>query len=794
MKEVNFIMTNLKLTKRALLSSVVATFLCLAMLLGTTFAWFTDTVTSANNVIMSGNLDITLEYFDGKEWKDVEGASEILDPKALWEPGYTEVAYFRFENAGSLALKYSLGINIISEKEGVNAAGDTFKLSDYIYFDVIDDVNGETDAFATRAEALAEVENASKISVGYTQSGYLLADTGYQYLAMVVYMPDSVGNVANHDGKTIPQINLGVNIMATQYTSEKDSFDDQYDLAAPWIGIIPDSLDETTLEIVPGGGTKTGTITVNTAEDLVYLNKLAKEWVSLYSNGQGTNVDNYRENAGGQGTDYYYHWEWTVELAADLDMSNIPMDSVDISYWDDFEGNGHTIQNVVLKNGQDGLFLNGAKVVKNLTVKNIKVNAPEAETVGAVAGNGSMTNVHVENATVIGGKYVGGICGKGSSFVNCSIKNSTVTGNNKTVGGLVGYSIGDPNAATVTGNVVEDVTVTGAYNVGGLLGQSQNETVEGNTVKNVTVTSTLELPSNASSNEVRAAELAARSQFANTTIGANTIENVKLVEAISVSNASELESTLADAADANSGDNTIFLSGDIDLTGSSWTPISVDGYHGAGVVTIEGNGATIKGLTAPLFAGGFAGKSGIIIKNLTIADSNIAGGTQGGGAFIDCADSMHVITLENCHLVNSTVSGERAGGLIGWCSGYAQLNDGPVKAYVTIKNCSVVDSTVIGNGSAGGIAGHPGASDYTYTTIEDCLVKNVDVISYEPVSSWRTGAIVGTANNGHVVINNVTVEDVTLTQDGVTATETKLYGRFVPSGTGTLVIDGVEIH
>ena len=154
---------------------------------------------------------------------------------------------------------------------------------------------------------------------------------------------------------------------------------------------------------------------------------------------------------------------------------------------------------------------------------------------------------------------------------------------------------------------------------------------------------------------------------------------------------------------------------------------------------------------------------------------------------------MHVITLENCHLINSTVSGERAGGLIGWCSGYAKLNDGPVKAYVTIKNCSVVDSTVIGNGSAGGIAGHPGASDYTYTTIEDCIVKNVDVISHEPVSSWRTGAIVGTANNGHVVINNVTVEDVTLTQDGVTATETKLYGRFVPSGTGTLVIDGVTV-
>jgi len=203
------------------------------------------------------------------------------------------------------------------------------------------------------------------------------------------------------------------------------------------------------------------------------------------------------------------------------------MNSIDISYWDSFDGNGHTISNVVLNKGQDGLFNNGAKEIKNLNVKNITVNAPEASTVGAVAGNGAMTKVHVENATVIGGKYVGGICGKGSSFIDCSIKNSTVFGYDKTVGGLVGYSIGDPGAATVSGNLVEKVTVTGTYNVGGLLGQAQNETIEGNTVKDVTVESTMELPSNASSNEVRTAKLAARSNFNDTFIRQNTIENVK---------------------------------------------------------------------------------------------------------------------------------------------------------------------------------------------------------------------------------------------------------------------------
>ncbi len=260
-----------------------------------------------------------------------------------------------------------------------------------------------------------------------------------------------------------------------------------------------------------------------------------------------------------------------------------------------------------------------------------------------------------------------------------------------------------------------------------------------------------------------------------------------------VKSATELKTTLTAAAAAGAGDSTVYLMGNIDLTDTAWTPIKVDGYHGAGIVTVEGNGATITGLTAPLFAGGFAGKSGIIIRNLTIADSTIAGGNQGGGAFIDTADSMQVITLENCHLVNSTVTGERVGGLLGWCSGYSNENDGPVKTYVTIQDCSVIDCEIIGAGSAAGIAGHPGASDYTYTTIENCLVKDTTVHSNDD-GGWRVGAIVGTANNGHVVINNCTAENVALSQINKTAPagQSNLFGRFVPSGTGTLVIDGAN--
>ena len=104
-------------TKRTLLMSVLSLVLCCAMLIGTTFAWFTDSVTSGNNIIKSGNLDIELEYWNGTKWVDVSGKSDILT-NTLWEPGVTEVAYLRVANAGTLALKYQLGINIVSETAG----------------------------------------------------------------------------------------------------------------------------------------------------------------------------------------------------------------------------------------------------------------------------------------------------------------------------------------------------------------------------------------------------------------------------------------------------------------------------------------------------------------------------------------------------------------------------------------------------------------------------------------------------------------------------------------------------
>ena len=263
---------------------------------------------------------------------------------------------------------------------------------------------------------------------------------------------------------------------------------------------------------------------------------------------------------------------------------------------------------------------------------------------------------------------------------------------------------------------------------------------------------------------------------------------------IIVSNEQELKSVLADATDAKSGDNTIYLTGDIELT-EDWTPISVDGYHGAGIITVEGQGNTITGLTAPLFDGGFAGNSGIIIRDLTIADSTIkSNDTQGAGAFISCVDSMATITLENCHLLNSTVDAPKArtGGLIGWTSGYSKQNDGPVKTYVTITDCSVKNCKITGT-AVGGINGHAGASDWTFTTIENCTVVNNELISYDN-GGWRVGDVIGTANIGEVTIKNTTYGGNTLKQENASSQHddsiSELVGRAVLGTTGKLTVDG----
>lgn len=228
-------MTNSKQTKKALLSSVIALVLCLSMLIGTTFAWFTDTVSSDLNEIKAGNLDIELDYWNGSKWNTVQGEDDLFTGE-LWEPGHTEVVYLRLTNAGTLALKWQLGINVAAEQGSISVAegNPAFKLSDFIKFGVVEGVNGETSAYAEREDAIDDLDEAKikKLNASYSDKGHMSAGD-VKYIAVVVYMPETVGNEANYKkGAPVPTIDLGIKLYATQKDEESDSFGNDYDKKA----------------------------------------------------------------------------------------------------------------------------------------------------------------------------------------------------------------------------------------------------------------------------------------------------------------------------------------------------------------------------------------------------------------------------------------------------------------------------------------------------------------------------------------------------------------------------------
>ena len=245
-----------KATKRALLSSALALVVCISMLIGTTYAWFTDSVTSTNNIIKSGNLDVELYYqVEGQtDWTKVTDTTNVFKENALWEPGHTEVVKLKVVNEGTLALKYQLGVNIASEVGSVNVAGEAFKLSDYIKYAVID---GEQNYTRDTAVAAAEAKNATALKSAYNSNSFLLAaaqngQESADIFTMVVYMPTTVGNEANYRGNAVPTINLGINLFATQFTAESDSFGTDYDAEAPAIEVantaeLQAALDNATL-------------------------------------------------------------------------------------------------------------------------------------------------------------------------------------------------------------------------------------------------------------------------------------------------------------------------------------------------------------------------------------------------------------------------------------------------------------------------------------------------------------------------------------------------------------------
>ncbi len=243
-------MTKQKNTKRALLASVLSMMLCMAMLVGSTFAWFTDSVTSGKNKIVAGNLDVELEYStNGSDWATVAADTNLFKPTdgedaTLWEPGHTEYVYLRVRNAGSLALKYRFAVNVFgdeaggAEKEYTNVEGKKFKLSEHLVFTKAEGTAAVTDRESLWIKDAAQEKAAMGDLSGLGMEGTLLFDEN-KAITLAVYMPTQVGNEANQktelrDTEGAPTIYLGLTLNATQTPFESDSFDNQYDASAAY--------------------------------------------------------------------------------------------------------------------------------------------------------------------------------------------------------------------------------------------------------------------------------------------------------------------------------------------------------------------------------------------------------------------------------------------------------------------------------------------------------------------------------------------------------------------------------
>lgn len=244
-------MNHSKSTKRSFLMSALALVMCLSMFVGSTFAWFTDSVTSSNNIIKSGTLDVEMTYADKVDgpYKDAsEGA--IFDYK-LWEPGYTQVKYVKLENLGTLALQYKLTVtpNVVN-------ANDTVKLADVIdvYTALVENGYSAPENFEEAKASMTKVGTLSDVLAATEgcDTGVLLpadgkgsddvelpvgteAYTGDVTVCIALHMQESAGNeyqnLSAGDG-------FSVELLATQFTYENDAFNNQYDEKAEYSKVV----------------------------------------------------------------------------------------------------------------------------------------------------------------------------------------------------------------------------------------------------------------------------------------------------------------------------------------------------------------------------------------------------------------------------------------------------------------------------------------------------------------------------------------------------------------------------
>ena len=400
-------MASSKSTKRALLTSALALLMCVAMLIGTTFAWFTDTASTAVNKIQSGNLDVALEMStDGTNWESAEGKTLTFKTKdnraadkILWEPGCTyELPQLRVVNKGNLALKYKIQITGIQGDAKLN--------------EVIDwTINGA--------------------AIDLTE-GHLTAGQTGDAFTIKGHMKETAGN----DYQNLTIDGIGITVVATQDTVEYDSFGNQYDADAPLDFEPVSTADELKAAATNGKNVQlTQDVTLTDAltfDKVVTIDLNGKTLTSsLNSNGYSlvTKADativngTYKGTGTARGIGAYGNLKMshvTVDVAGLVGVACSVANSQYIIEDSTIKG-GYAlcnfsdnvtinVSNSTLEGKTTGFYHNGSNSGLNLTVTGTKINADNNGT--------DATGVYISGSTAT--RDAGGY--QKASFTDCTIK------------------------------------------------------------------------------------------------------------------------------------------------------------------------------------------------------------------------------------------------------------------------------------------------------------------------------------------------------------------------------------
>ena len=447
-------MNNKRATKRALLTSVMALVMCVVMLVGTTFAWFTDTASTGVNKIQAGNLDIQLLMRTTDErgntyYKNIGDSHDVIfggenslvaqnnNQNTLWEPGKTQVAYLAVRNAGNLALKYNIILNV--KDEGLIGALDYAIVPQ-------SKLSGEnqtcTDTIASWVDAK---ERTGAESGKLTAGTFTAAPNGCldeiahdktktnetEYFALVVHMDENAGNTYMNKSVTID-----MKVVATQAAAESDSFDNQYDKDAPLDFEPVATADELKAAAAAGKNvqltqdvTLTDALTFNNAVTIDLNGKtlttdLNRNGYSLVTKGNATIVNGtYKGTGSARGIGAYGNLNMrnvTVDVSG---LVGVACSAADSQYTieDSTIKGGYAlcnfsnkatinVSNSTLEGKTVGLYHNGSNSGLNLTVTGTKINA---------GNNGTdATGVYISGstATTTAGGY------QKASFTDCTIK------------------------------------------------------------------------------------------------------------------------------------------------------------------------------------------------------------------------------------------------------------------------------------------------------------------------------------------------------------------------------------